>query len=114
MNCRKWLQSSTLLAAGTALGTGQTAEARVKSPSDYKPLIVMVHGGFRWGGCFGKVANLLAQNGYPVATPDNRSHGYEATPYNAIKDMADYCAPVQRIVVAAKSSVVLLGHVWAA
>lgn len=110
MNRRKWLQSSTLLVAGTALGTGQTAEARVKSPGDHKPLIVMVHGAFHWGGCFEKVANLLAQSGYPVATPDNRSHGYDATVYNAIKDMGDYCAPVERIVATAKSPVVLLGH----
>lgn len=110
MNRRTWLQSSTLLAAGATLGTAQAAAARGTQKGDHKPLIVMVHGGFHWGGCFGKVANLLAQNGYPVATPDNRSHGYEATPYNAIKDMADYCAPVERIVAAAKSPVVLLGH----
>jgi pimeloyl-ACP methyl ester carboxylesterase len=75
-----------------------------------KPLIVMVHGGFHWGGCFGKVANILAQQGYPVITPDNRSHGYDPTIYSAVKDMEDYCAPVEHIVASAKVPVVLLGH----
>jgi len=70
----------------------------------------MVHAAFHWGGCFGKVANLIAQQGYPVAMPDNRSHGYDPKPYSAVKDMADYCAQAEHIVATAKSAVVLLGH----
>src|SRR3954452_20947803 len=75
-----------------------------------KALIVMVHGSWHWGGCFHKVADLLAQRGYPVVTPDLKSHGYDATPYNAVTDMDDYCAPVEEIIVNAAEPVVLLGH----
>jgi pimeloyl-ACP methyl ester carboxylesterase len=107
-NRRQWLQSSSLLAAGTALGISDAANAKAQTSS--KPIVVMVHGAFHWGGCFGKVANLLAQHGYPVAMPDNRSHGYDPTPYSAVKDMADYCAQAEHIVATAKSPVVLLGH----
>ena len=107
-NRRQWLQSSSLLAAGAALGINDAANAGTR-PNE-KPLVVMVHGAFHWGGCFGKVANLLAQQGYPVAMPDNRSHGYDPTPYGAVKDMADYCAQAESVVATAKSPVVLLGH----
>jgi pimeloyl-ACP methyl ester carboxylesterase len=75
-----------------------------------KPLIVMVHGAWHWGGCFQKVADLLAQRGYPVATPDLKSHGYDATPYSAVTGMADYCAPAENIILNASEPVVLLGH----
>jgi len=85
-------------------------QARASQQCSYKPLIVMVHGGFHWGGCFEKVVNLLGQRGYAVVTPDNLSHGYDATPYNSVKDMGDYCSPVERIVAAANAPVVLIGH----
>lgn len=75
-----------------------------------KPLIVLVHGAWHWGGCFQKVADVLAQRGYPTATPDLASHGYDATPYNAVRDMADYVRPVTAMLDAATEPVVLLGH----
>lgn len=75
-----------------------------------KPLIILVHGAWHWGGCFQKVADILVQRGYPVATPDLASHGYDATPYNTVKDMADYVRPVASLLEAAGEPVVLLGH----
>lgn len=75
-----------------------------------KPLIVMVHGAFHWGGCFAKVANLLARQGYPVAMPDLKSHGYDPARYTDVQSVEDYCAPAAEIVEAAPGPVVLLGH----
>ena len=57
-----------------------------------RPLIVLVHGAWHWGGCLQKLADVLAQRGYPTATPDLASHGYDATPYNAVSDSAPRCA----------------------
>jgi pimeloyl-ACP methyl ester carboxylesterase len=107
---RQWLQSSSTVVAGTLLGASPSADARPRAAGKTRPLIVMVHGGFHWGGCFGKVANILAEQGYPVATPDNRSHGYDPNTYSSVKDMADYCAPVEQIVASARAPVLLLGH----
>lgn len=75
-----------------------------------QPLVILVHGAWHWGGCFQKVANVLAQRGYPVATPDLASHGYDGTPYHAVKDMAAYVRPVAALLEAATAPVVLLGH----
>lgn len=80
------------------------------SADNGKPLIVLVHGAWHWGGCFRKVADVLAQRGYPVATPDLASHGHDDTPYSAVKDMADYVRPVAAMLDAAPEPVVLLGH----
>lgn len=75
-----------------------------------KPLILMIHGSWHWGGCFHKVADLLALQGFPVAAPDLASHGYDATPYYAIADMAAYCEPVERLLLATQAPVVMVGH----
>ena len=75
-----------------------------------KPLIVMVHGGFHWGGCFEKVANQMAIRGFPVAMPDLAGHGYDDTPLSKIKTMSDYVAPVESILQNTSMPVVLLGH----
>lgn len=75
-----------------------------------KPLIVLVHGAFHWGGCFAKVANLLAAQGYPVAMPDLKSHGYDAAHWNDVQSVEDYCAPAAQIIAQAQQPVVLLGH----
>ncbi|EEF24729.1 Esterase PIR7B, putative [Ricinus communis] len=74
------------------------------------PLILMIHGAYHWGGCFQKVADQLALRGFRVATPDLASHGYDATPYNAIADMAAYCAPAEKLLLAAEVPVVMVGH----
>lgn len=79
-------------------------------PANSKSLIILLHGAWHWGGCFRKVADVLAQRGYPVATPDLASHGHDDTPYSAVKDMADYVRPVTAMLDAAPEPVVLLGH----
>lgn len=75
-----------------------------------KPLILMIHGSWHWGGCFHKVSDLLALQGFPVAAPDLASHGHDATPYNAVVDMATYCAPAEKLLLAAQTPVVIVGH----
>lgn len=112
MNRRKSLSMAAggfaggLLAACGGSGTDNAAAQGTAA----KPTIVMVHGAWHWGGCFLKVADLLAQMGYPVVMPDLKSHGYSAATYDQVVDMADYAAPVSAIVQAAESPVVLLGH----
>ena len=78
--------------------------------SSTKPLIVLIHGAWHWGGCFQKVADLLAEQGYPVATPDLAAHGYDPTPCSEVKTMDDYVRPVTDILQRAAEPVVLLGH----
>jgi pimeloyl-ACP methyl ester carboxylesterase len=73
-------------------------------------LTILVHGGFHWGGCFTRVANALAERGRAVVTPDLASHGYDETPLSNIATMAEYVAPVERLVVSAERPVVLVGH----
>lgn len=75
-----------------------------------RPLTILVHGGFHWGGCFAKVANLLGERGRPVVAPDLAGHGYDATPLSQIPTMAEYVAPVERLVATAQRPVVLVGH----
>jgi pimeloyl-ACP methyl ester carboxylesterase len=75
-----------------------------------QPLTILVHGGFHWGGCFAKVANLLGERGRPVVAPDMAGHGYDATPLTQIRTMADYAAPAERLVAGAERPVVLVGH----
>lgn len=38
------------------------------------------------------------------------SHGYDATPYNAIANMGAYCAPAETLLLAARAPVVVVGH----
>jgi pimeloyl-ACP methyl ester carboxylesterase len=75
-----------------------------------KPLVVLVHGAWHWGGCFAKVANLLGAAGYPVVAPDLKSHGYNAASYTEVRSVEDYCAAALEVVRASEKPVVLLGH----
>jgi pimeloyl-ACP methyl ester carboxylesterase len=109
MNRRKALgMSAAGFAAGVLAACGGGAAA--DNGSTAKPTIVMVHGAWHWGGCFLKVANLLAGLGYPVLLPDLKSHGYSDATYDQVVDMADYTASVSSILQAAPSPVILLGH----
>ena len=74
------------------------------------PLIIFVHGGFHWGGCFAKVATLLAARGKCVLTPDLAGHGFDTKPRSQIRSMADYTAPIARLIEQADEPVVLIGH----
>lgn len=107
MNRRKALgMSAAGFAAGVLAACGGSADANIGTAA--KP--VMVHGAWHWGGCFLKVANLLAALGYPVILPDLKSHGYSDATYDQVVDMADYTASVSAILQAAPNPVVLLGH----
>lgn len=75
-----------------------------------KPLVVLVHGAWHWGGCFAKVANLLGAAGYPVVAPDLKSHGYNAASYTEVRSVEDYCAAALAVVQASDTPVILLGH----
>jgi pimeloyl-ACP methyl ester carboxylesterase len=75
-----------------------------------RPTIVLIHGAWHWGGCFGKVADLLGAHGFPVITPDLKSHGYSAAGYADVQTMDDYAEPVARLLEAASRPLVLLGH----
>ncbi|WP_080898506.1 alpha/beta fold hydrolase [Variovorax paradoxus] len=111
MNKRKSVRMVTDgVASGVFAASDNGSEDAAIHPTMDKPTIVMVHGAWHWGGCFLKVVNLLAQMGYPVVSPDLKSHGYSAATYDQVTDMADYVAPVSAILQAATSPVVLLGH----
>lgn len=74
------------------------------------PIIIMIHGAWHWGGCFSKVANLLATEGYIVLLPDLAGHGYSELVCEDIITMADYVAPVESIIKKVHSKVILVGH----
>jgi pimeloyl-ACP methyl ester carboxylesterase len=93
-------------AAIVLLGTRTSASAEISA----KPIIIMVHGSWHWGGCFQKIANRLAAKGYAAATPDLASHGYDDQAYDRFSTMAEYVAPVEAMIKAADAPVVLLGH----
>lgn len=75
-----------------------------------KPAFFLIHGAWHWGGCFQKVADELASAGHPVATPDLASHGYNATPWQAVDSMATYTAPVRALLAQVPEPVILVGH----
>lgn len=91
-----------ILSASSGGAVAQTATS--------KSTIVMVHGGWHWGGCFQKVATPLAASGHPVILPDLKAHGYSTATYDQVTDIADEVAPVTAILEAAAEPVVLLGH----
>jgi pimeloyl-ACP methyl ester carboxylesterase len=72
--------------------------------------VIFIHGAWHWGGCFQKVADLLAASGVPIATPDLASHGYNETRVDEIQTMDDYVAPVERLLAAVRTPVTLVGH----
>jgi pimeloyl-ACP methyl ester carboxylesterase len=96
---------TALSALTTSLGS-----AGAQSLSLIKPKIIMVHGSWHWGGCFAKVANTLAEAGYPVATPDLASHGYSDRSYDSFSTMSEYVEPVETMLKNTDAPVVLLGH----
>lgn len=75
-----------------------------------KRSIVLIHGSWHWGGCFQKVAALLAAQGHPVLCPDLKSHGLDPARYEQVTDMNDYTANVRALLDNAAEPVVLLGH----
>ncbi|WP_420132264.1 alpha/beta fold hydrolase [Rhodopseudomonas sp.] len=75
-----------------------------------KSPILMVHGSWHWGGCFQKLGNILGTQGYPVAMPDLKSHGYSEAGWDSVTSMADYTEPVKELLAAADAPVVLVGH----
>ena len=108
-------KSLSVVAGGFAGGVlvacgGGGSDDAVAQAKTVKPTIVMVSGAWHWGGCFLKVANQLAQIGYPVVMPDLKSQGYSEATYDQVEGMADYTAPVASVLQAAASPVILLGH----
>lgn len=75
-----------------------------------KSTILMVHGGWHWGGCFQKVATRVAASGHPVILPDLTAHGYSPATYDQVTSIEDHVAPVAALLEAASEPVVLLGH----
>ncbi|WP_277184250.1 alpha/beta fold hydrolase [Caballeronia sp. BR00000012568055] len=75
-----------------------------------KQTIVLIHGSWHWGGCFQKVATLLAAQGHAVLCPDLKSHGFDPARYDQVADMTDYTAAVAALLDNAAEPVVLLGH----
>jgi pimeloyl-ACP methyl ester carboxylesterase len=80
--------------------------ATAKSPS----AVIFIHGAWHWGGCFQKVADLLAISGIPIATPDLASHGYSEVRVDEIQTLDDYVAPVAKLLAASETPVTLVGH----
>ena len=96
--------------AGAAAATMIAGSRAANAQAIAKPKIVMVHGSWHWGGCFQKVADVLALAGYPVATPDLTSHGYDATAWDGFASIEAYARPVEAILGHAPDKVVLVGH----
>lgn len=71
---------------------------------------ILIHGSWHWGGCFVKVANILAANGHAAITPDLASHGFDPTPTHAVHDLPTYAAPVRAALEAVKGKAILVGH----
>ena len=107
MNRRNYLE---LVTAGSITAAGATLTPAASAQTAGKPPIVLVHGSWHWGGCFGKVSNLLAERGYAVAAPDLTSHGYSDAPYDSFSTMEAYAAPVEKILKESKEKVTLVGH----
>jgi pimeloyl-ACP methyl ester carboxylesterase len=105
MQRRQLFQAATAAAILTAV-----AAPRARAVTKSKPKIIMVHGSWHWGGCFQKVADRLALAGYPVATPDLTSHGYDPTPFDSFKSIEEYARPVEAILKSSSERVVLVGH----
>src|ERR1700739_1721594 len=105
MTRRGWLRTAV---ASAALLASAAPPARAQQSS--RPKIIMVHGSWHWGGCFHKVADRLAIAGYPVATPDLTSHGYDPAPYDSFDSIAAYVHPVEVMLQNSEEKVVLLGH----
>jgi pimeloyl-ACP methyl ester carboxylesterase len=108
MNRRDVLKSGLLGVAAAVSASLPVSDARAQSRE--KPTILMVHGSWHWGGCFQKIANLLAAKGYPALTPDLTSHGFDPAPYDSIANMEQYAAPVEEILQKAQAPIVLVGH----
>jgi len=72
--------------------------------------VVLVHGSWHWGGCFQKVANILAAAGHKVLCPDLATHGYDTTPVGTVRDIQQYTRPLREAVDACGEPVVLVGH----
>lgn len=71
---------------------------------------VFVHGAWHWGGCFLKVANVLACHGHRTLMPDLTGHGYDATPPASVRDMDHYTRPVATILEQLPEPAILVGH----
>lgn len=75
-----------------------------------KSPFLLVHGAWHWGGCFQKIANLLASSGHPVVTPDLTSHGYSGASWRSVDSMAAYTDSVRAFLAQSEEPVILLGH----
>ncbi|TSJ61635.1 alpha/beta fold hydrolase [Starkeya sp. 3C] len=71
---------------------------------------ILIHGSWQWGGCFMKVANILAAAGHAVITPDLASHGFDTTPTAAVTDISIYAAPARAALEEIEGKVILVGH----
>ncbi len=71
---------------------------------------VLIHGSWHWGGCYLKVANLLAAKGHVVSCPDLLTCGYDPTVPGTVPDLAAYAAPARAMIEAADGKVILVGH----
>lgn len=107
MNRRSCIE---FVAGASAALTAATLSITASAHAVRKPCIIMVHGSWHWGGCFGKVSNLLAERGYVVATPDLASHGYSDIAYDSFSTMETYVAPVETLLRESKERVTLVGH----
>jgi pimeloyl-ACP methyl ester carboxylesterase len=104
------MQRRQLFQAATAAVLTAAAAPQARAATKAKPKIIMVHGSWHWGGCFQKVADRLALAGYPVATPDLTSHGYDPAAYDSFKSIEEYAQPVEAILKSSSEKVVLVGH----
>ena len=71
---------------------------------------ILIHGSWQWGGCFMKVANILAAAGHAVITPDLASHGFDTTPTAAVTDISIYAAPARAALEEIEGKAILVGH----
>ncbi|MFK8250960.1 alpha/beta fold hydrolase [Ancylobacter terrae] len=71
---------------------------------------ILIHGAWHWGGCFGKVANILGANGHAVIAPDMAGHGFDATPLGHANTLDLYAASTRAALEQVEGRAVLVGH----
>ncbi len=71
---------------------------------------ILIHGSWHWGGCYLKVANLLAAKGHVVSCPDLLTCGYNPAAPGTVPDLPAYVAPALELLESAEEKVILVGH----
>lgn len=71
---------------------------------------ILIHGSWHWGGCFIKVANILAARGHAVIAPDLASHSFDPTPTAAVTDLPTYASAARSALESAPGKAILVGH----